>query len=132
MRLGDIARPDTGSQAVLRLVCTREEFLDLRKRLGNHHRPEDFFPHDAHVRFYIFDDSWLDEIATAALTRTARDEAGSVLFSLVEIIGDPRQLLIRDQRTHLGIVREPGTQLNFLSLGRYTFHYLVKNILLHH
>ncbi len=115
MSLGHVAGPDAGAEAVRGIVGDRGDLVEGAEGFGDHDRTEDLLPHDHHVPAGVGDDRRFHEVAPIADPAAPGDDLGAVGAARIEEAGDPLELLVGHQRTHLGVVGE--TVAEFDALG---------------
>src|SRR5580704_14897873 len=103
MCLADIASPDGGGEAVFAVVGAGKNFLGIAKGHGGDDGPENLFLHDLHVFARVDENSGLDKISLVALLMPTGNGSCALRESSFEITADAAQLLLGDERAHLGI-----------------------------
>src|SRR5580693_4415451 len=114
VRLGDVLGPDPGAEAVLGIVGLGRDLVDALERGRHYDRAEDLLADDLHVRAGVGDDGGLDEIARVAEAAAAGEVGRTVGLPGLQEAGDPAQLLVRDQRAHLGVRFQARAELDGL------------------
>src|SRR5207253_6049259 len=112
--LGDVPGPDPGAQAVAGVVRLGGDLVQAAERLGHHDRAEDLLADDLHVRTGVGDDGGLDEVALVAEAAAAGHGGGTVADAGLQEPGDPPQLLVGDERAHLGAGLHARAELDAL------------------
>src|SRR5215471_14876064 len=102
--LGDVSGPDAGSQAVGGVVGGLGDVVERPERLGDDDGPEDLLADDPHVAAGLGDHGGLHEVAAFADAAAAGDDLGAVGPAGLEVAGHPRELLVGDERSHLGVL----------------------------
>ena len=70
--------------------------------LGADDRAEDLFLDDLHFGRGLGEDGWLDEVAVVASGVASGDDVRALLDAGADVAGDAVELLVADQRAHLG------------------------------
>src|SRR6204780_1968940 len=112
--LGDVLGPDPGTKAVDAVVRLGGDLVQGPERGGDHDRAEDLLADDGHIGPGVGDDGGIDEVALVTEAAAAGDGGGTIVYAGLEEAGDPAQLLVGDQRAHLGAGLHAGTELDAL------------------
>src|ERR1700735_1884863 len=77
MGLFQIASPNAGSEPEFRLVGPGNDFAYVSELGRRQYRPENLLAHDAHVRFDVAHDGWVDVGASRLRCRPADQDLGT-------------------------------------------------------
>src|SRR5581483_10718174 len=88
---------------------------------------EDFLLHDFHLFVGVDQNGGFDEIAGAIDFASTDNGFGSFLSAGIEVSADALLLLDRDQRSHLRVLGESGTELYLLCGGGHALDDLVED-----
>ena len=93
MGLLNVACPDAGGEAINGVVCFSHNFFRIAERDRRYYGPENLFPDHFHILIRVNQNSWLDEIATIAVTLSASDGLRAFLKTRFEVTAYTVQLL---------------------------------------
>src|SRR4029077_3394905 len=130
MRLRDVARPDSGGQAIGGGVGLFDQFGSIAERNRRDHGAEDFFLHDFHAVVGINQNGRLYEIAFVAVATSTSHGLGTFGKSGLEESANPIQLLGRNQRTHFGGGIHARSNIDFAGMVGNAFDDFVENTVL--
>ena len=130
MRLGDIARPDGGCQAVNVVVGGLQHFVYILKRNGADDRTKYFFIHHFHARLGVDQHGWLHEIAPVAVAPAPRNWFCPFTLPRFEEAYHPFELLLGNERSHLRIGILTGAELDLFGRGGHPFDHLIEMLLM--
>ena len=132
VRQAAIACPHARGETVDRVVGLLGDAVEIAVIEGLDHKDgtEDLLAHDLHVRLRVGDHGWRHEIAAAVATLGAAGlDLGALLLAGLDVAGHARELLLRDQRSHLSCGIEPRAQLDRLGYFADPLDHLVEHLL---
>ena len=127
MGFADVARPDASCQTVDGIVRPRRKFLGIVKRNRRYNGTEDFLLHHLHAVFGVHKNGGLNEVALAAELAAASSSPRAFANSDLEIVANALELLFGNQRAHLRIGFEAGTNFDVAGMFGDAFHDLIKS-----
>lgn len=126
-----VARPDTGAEAEVCVICNLDGFLEGLERSHREHRAEDFFTEDAHV-VGALEHGWLDVVAVLEafdLVHVAADEGlRALLRADFQVLGNLFHLFLGGLRAHHGLGVERVADLDLLDALDSQLEELVRDV----
>ena len=102
-RAADVAGPDRGRQAVVHRVRPFQRLLLVGEALDCNHRAEHLTLHDLGIGSGGEDDGRLIPPTGTLDAGATRGDLGAGFARAVDEAGHPLELLLRDQRSHVGV-----------------------------
>jgi len=112
MRFTNIPRLHPCGQAVVRVIGSADQIIQILEGHGGHHRSEDLFAHHFHIHAGVDQHGGLEEVAAVARALAPTERTGSLLQPGGQIPADALQLFLRDERSHIRLGIEARAEPN--------------------
>src|SRR5438270_5006728 len=100
-----VARPHTGRQSVLRIICQPHSFIVVRERHQRQHRTESLLPHDAHILCHSSQHRGRVEVHTyLRQTGPTRENSSSTSLRIFHMRLDDPHLAFVDHWAHIRVL----------------------------
>src|SRR5262245_7402940 len=131
VRFTDIPRPHPCGQAVVCIIGSADQIVQILEGHGGHYRSKDLFAHHFHIYAGVDQHGWLEEVAAVAIALAPTEGACSLLQPGRQIPADALQLFLRYEWTHIRLGIKTRAEPNLASCLGHTRCDVIKELGMH-